>query len=662
MPDSFNWTPGSYPPNSFIVSRKPDGSTASVFSDDVWDLSAYEHQSNSLEIVFNGWFDGPTTNERRHIISELKWVIFIFIWFRKSPLGTRTIYARFLVLKKIAIYAEGKNIFLEQFFNEPRYILDYLQDNTAINITVLPSLLSDLIKVGPKILGYRVVGGTTLKQLRLIHSKYSQNFRQHPTIPSRIYLLLIQMFSDELDSFDLISDRVLKIVRDCIFDPLNGLTLSSQYRKANKLGIKWTIKDARKTFPHLLQQYDLEQYFKLWESKTGIRVNSTQTLLSYLLRILYTCKHTIHLYSGMRNSEVTNLPFHCIEIFKTNGKTHYRINGRTTKQHKGIPTRAVWVTSIEGINAIKIVQKIALLVYNAIGDIPKKSMKFSHKYPLFISLGYLEFSESSFPNENSNGYVTQFLSKKLIDYMPHLIPKIAETDLHELESLDPYRAWRTEDEFKLGMPWPLTPHQFRRSLAVYASNSGMVSLPSLRRQLQHLTEEMSTYYARGSNFAKNLIKNNRDHFAREYQDTQPESQALAYLSHVIFSDERLFGPHGTWVERNIRNTSPLVSSSVREDTFKRFKKGEITYRETHLGGCTEITPCNKRAIRSIIGCLDCSRAIIKLSKLDRAIAIQKSFVKKLPPHTMEWKTEYSDLESLLKFRQRMLSQENITGE
>ncbi|MEW8053276.1 MAG: hypothetical protein AB2809_23215, partial [Candidatus Thiodiazotropha sp.] len=271
-------------------------------------------------------------------------------------------------------------------------------------------------------------------------------------------------------------------------------------------------------------------------------------------------------------------------------------------------------------------------------------------------------TDTSSPNTNSNGYVTQFLSKKLIDYMPNLIPNIEESDLRELENIDPHRAWRSEDKFKVGNPWPLTPHQFRRSLAVYTSCSGLVTLPSLRRDLQQLTEEMSTYYARGSSFAKNLIENNHDHFAREYQDTQPESQALAYLTHIIFSDERLFGPHGTWVERNIRIKNPILSASDREETIKRFKKGEIAYRETPLGGCTETAPCNKKAMRSIIGCLDCNRSIIKLSKLDRVITVQELFVKRLHPETMEWKIETTDLKVLLAYREKILSLENTHGE
>src|SRR5258706_10613078 len=125
-----------------------------------------------------------------------------------------------------------------------------------------------------------------------------------------------------------------------------------------------------------------------------------------------------------------------------------------------------------------------------------------------------------------------------------LQPIIEEADLRELEQIDPHRAWRSEERFKPGIPWTFTSHQLRRSLALYAQRSGLVSLPSLRRQLQHVTEEMSRYYARGSTGAKDLIGDNKHHFGCDWQDAQPVSAAMSYLQNVLLTDEVLFGAHG----------------------------------------------------------------------------------------------------------------------
>ncbi|MDZ7921694.1 hypothetical protein [Rhodoferax sp.] len=127
-------------------------------------------------------------------------------------------------------------------------------------------------------------------------------------------------------------------------------------------------------------------------------------------------------------------------------------------------------------------------------------------------------------------------------------------------------------------------HQLRRSLALYAQRSGLVSLPSLRRQLQHITDEMSRYYAKGSSFAKNFIGDDKEHFGLEWQETHSESAALSYVLNVLLSDDILFGGHANWVEHRLKGLDGSVMID-RAATLRRFKKGELAYRETLIGGC-----------------------------------------------------------------------------
>jgi len=226
-----------------------------------------------------------------------------------------------------------------------------------------------------------------------------------------------------------------------------------------------------------------------------------------------------------------------------------------------------------------------------------------------------------------------------------IIPVIEEGDIRELEIIDPFRSWRTDDNFKVGKQWHFKTHQLRRSLALYASRSGYVSLPSLRRQLRHITEEMSSYYAKGSSFVINFIGDDKKHFGFEYQDTQPESQALSFIANVLMSEERLFGANGIWLSRRRGDATVLLEE--RNETIKLFKVGQLAYQETILGGCTKVTPCEKRALRWIPACLTCASFIGKPSKLQRVISAQEAMLNNLPPNTVEWRTEKLDLEALI---------------
>ncbi|WP_446918805.1 hypothetical protein, partial [Klebsiella pneumoniae] len=119
--------------------------------------------------------------------------------------------------------------------------------------------------------------------------------------------------------------------------------------------------------------------------------------------------------------------------------------------------------------------------------------------------------------------LTPYDEMKKISWLNIMITK---EDIFELKRIDPFRDWDSESKFNIGQYWPLQTHQLRRSLALYASKSGLVTLSSLRRQLQHLSAQMTLYYSRGSAFAQDLIANDKLHFAAEYQETQNYTQAL----------------------------------------------------------------------------------------------------------------------------------------
>jgi hypothetical protein len=179
-------------------------------------------------------------------------------------------------------------------------------------------------------------------------------------------------------------------------------------------------------------------------------------------------------------------------------------------------------------------------------------------------------------------------------------------------------------------------------------------LPSLRRQLQHITEEMSRYYARGSAFAKELIGDNKYHFGCDWQDAQPVSAAMSYLKNVLLTDEVLFGAHGNWVEKRLRDQDDTVIID-RETTLRRFKKGELAYRETSLGGCANTQTCDKLPIGWLnIECIKgCRHFVGRLPKLERAIAIQTKLIKSIEPTSAEFRIENDDLNVLIKARDRV---------
>ena len=192
------------------------------------------------------------------------------------------------------------------------------------------------------------------------------------------------------------------------------------------------------------------------------------------------------------------------------------------------------------------------------------------------------------------------------------------------------------------------------------AQSALVSLPSLKRQLKHISREMTVYYCQSSELGEEF--NDTNHIAKLIKQEKPEADASAYISNVLNTEETLYGAHGAFIERKkLKTEEGILFSSDRKTIIKQFKKGEIAYSETPLGACTTLSPCDKKLLRSITSCLTCSRAVIKASRLDRVIMRQKMFVEELSvssPSSIEYRTEKDELDTLLKFKEHIISKEN----
>lgn len=83
-----------------------------------------------------------------------------------------------------------------------------------------------------------------------------------------------------------------------------------------------------------------------------------------------------------------------------------------------------------------------------------------------------------------------------------------------------------------------------------------------------------------------------------------------------------------------------------DEIMRRFRNGEMAYKETMFGGCVSTRPCRHMALRSMTACITCESAVIKLSKLRRVIVAQEQLVKSIEQDTVEFMAENRDLEYL----------------
>lgn len=635
-PDSFNILSNDFPTNDFVVSRTREGVAVSRYGDLVWDFTVYDPEGKPSTLIFTFWDQGPLSPERAKLVEEIKQIFFILIWLRdKEPLSFGTLRNYLTVVREIAKFAEKRQITLKAVIGDTPILLEFIRSqNSGWLVETLSSLLLLLMNSSYQNLSIKTVEPNTIKLLQKHNKQYRLTLKQHAPIPTRIYSELLANFIDYLDEWEKHETELFDLILDSYFFAKNRADLRTySFHYAKFLNRAST---------------ELREYII---SKTGNFTLKSLTALITDTQVI--CKLVIQAFTGMRDDEVKTIPYKCIKEVFSNSQKHILIIGRTTKLNHGIPIVTQWVTSLEGLKAVRIAQKIADKIYEIHNAKNVQHEPDIFEYPLFISASSFGFTGQPITLTTTKFRIGTLYSKKLINKM---LPKIEHADLKELEQIDPHRAWRSEEKFHIGQYWGLTSHQLRRSLALYAQRSGLVSLPSLRRQLQHITNEMSSYYSRGSSFAKNLIADDETHFANEWQQTQAESSALAYIFNVLMSNTPLYGGHVHWVENTLKSKEGLLLID-RKQTLKRFKNGEIAYKETIIGGCTKVGACNQAAINWLqINCLkdNCRNLIVSLPKLERVITAQEKLIKFLDITSLEYRTEISHLQILNETKAKMM--------
>ena len=454
---------------------------------------------------------------------------------------------------------------------------------------------------------------------------------QTPIIPSRIYCGILANLLRELDEAERDLTQLLDAFRQerlaTLQAPrgLSGKELTA-YRSER-------LRDVKKAMEA-----------RGWNADPNSRPEHIRAFITgEVLEIQLKLLNIVLAFTGMRIAEALILPLKgALEEVEHRGSIHYVVNGYSHKLNGGKKKPATWVTSREGHRAISLAQQIASSVLELYGNgDPAKEANVL----LFSSLD----------NPYRKQHIANIYVRMHDVFIPEVCPVITQLDIDELNALELDRSWLREG-MEVGKPWPLTFHQYRRSLSVYAHRSGMVSLPALKVQLQHITDEMRAYYSDGFCRAVNLVFD-KEHFSHEWNAAKSESSFLAYSLALLFSDEDLIGEVGG---RGATRMHSVVSERSKSETLELFQDGKLAYRETVLGGCTALEGCDQMPLEPIPWeCLerDCTNAVIFSKRLGLLIKTQEAVVATLTsnePGSVEHRLEAAHLGVLLKARRRFV--------
>lgn len=645
------------PAPDFVLCRDEKGNATAIYGESMWDFNPYRLSAiRRCKIRFDAIFDDDGRRQQA-LIEETKYMLYCLIYFagggRMGTLSAGTVIQYWFVLR-VAMqfcYAQRQkrmvgSLSLQQLFTVPVYLAAFVREK-AFDKAVLSAILRGLVRVGEERLGYAVLNPSNFDLRRKGHN-------QRPVIPTRIYLNLINVAGDLLDQLSLGVGRFEPFIA-CFADEHYGVAHTQQ--KSRRLGGKAHY---RPDMPRALKDHCLAAVFA-----GEFACLHRRSLQRVLLKIQYVVKTVIHLYTGMRDQEVMRMSYHCLSnqivrqaVFDDQGVVRDKPQAvnvlSSTTKFTGYKKEGAWFAPGEVVKAVEVAQAIC----RGLAQLYKIAL--DDRCPLFLNPSIVGMSRNS-----ARVGVTEFkFHRTQVSAFRAL--SIQAEDLRELAQSDPSRDFYNEPEFAIGQPWPLTSHQFRRSLAFYGSSSGFLSLPTLRTQFKHMTIEMSRYYANNYDNLRTIFgyydqkKKGfvlpSNHFAFEYQMAMPMSVVNQLIADLLFNEDPLFGGTGSYMEKQKERVKvgEIQIEDVRADTEQRVKNGAISYRPTLLGGCTKVGRCDSFLLGDYTECLSCEGAIVKRAKLNVAIEDATNELCNYAEDSGEYQIVKGEIERLRAFQARLI--------
>lgn len=619
-----------------VMSRSLDGSVISLFDDDQWFLPAF-----AFSIQDNPYFDFlPFRQAGRFSLENVatcKRIFTMKMFSTKSKTGKAirlpTMQSTMVALYHVNTFSNKRNIPIQEIFNSKVLFEKMLTDIPVSYNKQLLALIRTLVSIDSVDRGFSI-DGTILPLIKKIARESRNEGNQHAVIPSRILWTKYKQYKECIDDYLKNQQNIHDFIKRTILDRFFGRGNLTRYKyqdEFSQLSLESRSAYSKEpiTFWKAVESYKLEAIADKYDW------NVTKCATNYLSLVQYCAKCLIHLFTLMRDSEVLNLQANCLEPIQGWNNEALYVCGISTKLESE-KTAAKWITTGDICEPVQVLQSIQKLVaYHA-----KDDMEVSW---LLLAASNLPFSGSS----KKEGVARTNLD----DRLPPVI--ITDADIRELETIDPYRNWRDDKKFKIGQPWRITSHQFRRSIAVFAGQSGLITLPSLKRLLRHITKAMSTYYMKGCSAQNYLFSDINPQLTRELKRAKEEADAAVFIRDVLKSAERMYGFAGRRA-MEMRKESPWLAGTEAE-TNQQVKLGLTAFQETPAGGCTSPAPCDKRAHAKMETCITCKQFIGQEAKMAETIEIMEFDLAELKPGTIEYRAELQNLADFKNLRDRIIA-------
>ncbi|WP_417334382.1 hypothetical protein [Halarcobacter sp.] len=629
-------------PNQIISYNQHSGDICSLYKDDIWYL---KHSINPRQHAVIH-FEKIINKINREIAKRLIFNIIHFSKGKNRSIKAPTTIIQFYdkVIMPIINFLSIKNINLLDFLKNDDIIIKYIESSVEKNKSrskLHKTFFLFLQKLPIEISGVNYSFNNKYIEILTIYDKeFVDNFKQSECIPPRILKNAQAMRWKHIDEIEKVLPKLLKLIERFMDEPYNYYnTRSNAVWKAKKEGIHYNYIGEIETPSNLFKKLGLTNFCKRYNIENRV------TLKDFLVKLSRTSRHLIYGYTGMRNDEGNLLEINCYN--KKGAGIHPIIVGLEKKN--GIPKEHPFVTIKEIERVIKI-QKLITTTIARYTHLDEKNL------PLLFNPSWIVGNAKYLEASPKHPHMELPLDESKII--------LREEEMNNTLKATENRDWDNDKDFKVGKAWKFNWHQYRRSIAVYALNTGLVSLTALGKQFKHLFEATTAHYGNGHFIAEPLVGTDSKHHVKYEMDEQREQyEALAMYRDMMFNLERPksnFAPE-IIEENNEINPKLQISSAEEVNTLaKRIKNNETFYTNTAIGSCKSPYPCNGHMMLFFVGCVECTDSIVNDNKLNNTIHSVINFKKELEehmPNSIELRDIEQDLVELNKLKDKRINNE-----
>ncbi|EGQ9698347.1 hypothetical protein FWP48_02645 [Vibrio parahaemolyticus] len=289
-------------------------------------------------------------------------------------------------------------------------------------------------------------------------------------------------------------------------------------------------------------------------------------------------------FSGMRDSELDKLTPHSYYKDTFEGRDFHMLQSHTFKLGE---KRETWVTAPSS--------KTAIALMSTLTERWRKEIKYpDEKYANSLWVSQTLRSRAPVLITDWNARLKRFCRQ--FDFI------VTEEDYQECLESNPRSLKRIKKEVKVGKPWPMTTHQFRRTLAFYCIKNRLGTLMALKQQFKHIYLAMTEWYTNGGRLAslRDLKVDKQVQKALDEINAETTANKIFKQWH---SDENLSGTHGKAIMK-MRGDVPTIYSSW-DVIYKAVKDGKLTLHGSMHSYCKSGYQCDMDGVVAPQFCVDC---------------------------------------------------------